>query len=277
MNKRFINSTKACLALFRINTMEAVQYRAAALASISISVFWALIELTVFTVFYTYADNRANLPLSFPQILAYVWIGQSLHGFLSYNINGDLLQKINNGDVGLELCRPLDLYFHWFSKGAAAKLGGAWWRGIITLLVGCLMPFADMRLSPPASIEGLALFLVSLVTLFLLSNAYTMLVTSIRVSITWGEGPTYILMIIGMVLSGGYLPLPLWPDFMQPFLMIQPFAGQLDLPVRLYCGAIPPGGAGMVFALQLGWSLAFIVAGRIIMRGKLSRIIIQGG
>jgi ABC-2 type transport system permease protein len=104
-----------------------------------------------------------------------------------------------------------------------------------------------------------------------------MLVTSIRVSITWGEGPTSLLMLICGVLSGAYLPLPLWPDFMQPFLYIQPFAGQLDLPVRLYSGAIDPGGAAAVFALQLGWTLVFIAAGRIIMRGKLSRIIIQGG
>ena len=276
MNRKLRN-LKACLALFKIRTMEALQYRAATLAAVSIGVFWALIELTVFTVFYKYADNRAAAPLSFSQILAYVWLGQALHGLLPYNIDGEIMAKIVNGDIGVELCRPLDLYFHWFAKTAAGRLGGFWWRGIITLAIACAMPGAGMRLSPPASAAGFLVFLLSVVTMFLLSNAFAMLVTSIRVSITWGEGPTSLMMLICGVMSGSYLPLPLWPDFMQPFLYLQPFAGQLDLPVRLYCGAILPGSAAPVFALQLGWTLIFIVAGRIVMRGKLSKIIIQGG
>jgi len=275
--RRFAASAKACLALFRIRTLEAIQYRAAALGGVSISVFWALIELTVFSVFYKYAANRDAVPLNFTQILAYVWLGQALFGLVAMNIDGELLAKIVNGDVGVELCRPLDLYFHWFAKSAAGKLGGFWWRGIITLAVGCLMPFADMRMPLPASAAGFAMFLLSLVIMFLLSTAYVMLITSIRVNITWGEGPTSFLLLVSSLLSGAYLPLPLWPEFMQKFLFIQPFAGQLDLPLRLYCGVIGPGGAAVVFGLQLGWTAVFIIVGRLIMRGRLSRVIIQGG
>ena len=272
-----VNSIKACLALFRIRTMEAVQYRAAALASVSIGVFWALIELTVFTVFYTYAENREAATLNFSQILAYVWLGQALLPLLPNNIDDELRSKILNGDVGVELCRPLDLYFHWYAKSAAGKLGNFWWRGTITLAIGCAIPSAAMRLSPPASAFGFALFLLSLITLFLQSTSYVMLITSIRIGISWGEGPISMLMLLSGVLSGAYLPLPLWPRFMQGFLFIQPFAGQLDLPVRLYSGAIEPSGAAVVFALQIGWTLLFITAGRLIMRSKITRIIIQGG
>ena len=260
-----------------MRTLEALQYRAAAIANVSVGIFWALIELTVFTVFYTYAENRASVALSFPQILAYVWLGQALHPLLPISIDGELLTKIRNGDIGVELCRPLDLYFHWFAKTAAGRLGGFWWRGAITLAIGCAMPSAAMRLSPPASVEGFALFLASVAALFLLCTSFSMLVTSIRISITWGEGPTGMLLLIGSVLSGAYLPLPLWPQSMQGFLFIQPFAGQLDLPVRLYSGAIEPGGAATVFALQIGWTILFILAGRFIMHRKISKIIIQGG
>jgi ABC-2 type transport system permease protein len=104
-----------------------------------------------------------------------------------------------------------------------------------------------------------------------------MLITSIRINVTWGEGPTSILLLVSGVLSGAYLPLPLWPRFMQGFLYIQPFAGQLDLPVRLYSGVLAPDGAAAVFALQIGWAMLFLAAGRIIMRQKLTRIIVQGG
>ena len=275
----WVNSAKACVALFKLRTMESLQYRAAALASVSISVFWALIELTVFTVFYTYAENKGAAALTFPQMLAYIWLGQAMFPLIALSIDGELLTKITNGDVGVELCRPLDLYFHWFAKTAAGRLGGFWWRGLITLAIGCAMPVANLRLTPPVSAEGFALFLVSIASMFLLCTSYGMLITTIRICVTWGEGPTNMLLLLGSVLSGSYLPLPMWPQFLQKFLFIQPFAGQLDLPVRLYSGAIEPGSgeAAAVFALQLGWTLLFIIAGRLIMRGKISRIIIQGG
>ena len=272
-----VNALKACAALFRIRTLESIQYRAAALAGVSISVFWALIELTVFTVFYNYAENRNAATLSFTQILAYVWLGQALLPLFMNNIEEDIMAKIVSGDVGVELCRPLDLYFHWFAKTAAGRLGGFWWRGMITLAIGIAIPSAAMRLPPPASAAGFALFMVSLITMFLLSITFTMLLASIRIGITWGEGPTSMLGLVCMVLSGGYLPLPLWPQFMQGFLFVQPFAGQLDLPVRLYSGAIAPDGAAVVFMLQTAWALAFFVAGRAVMGRKLTRIIIQGG
>jgi ABC-2 type transport system permease protein len=192
-------------------------------------------------------------------------------------MDGEIMSKIVNGDVGVELCRPLDLYFHWFAKTAAGRLGGFWWRGIITLAIALALPGAERRLPPPGSAAGFALFLISVAAMFMLSNAFAMFVTSIRVGITWGEGPTSLMMLICGVLSGAYLPLPFWPDFMQPFLYVQPFAGQLDLPVRLYSGVIRPAESAPVFALQLTWTVIFIAAGRVIMRGKLSRIIIQGG
>jgi ABC-2 type transport system permease protein len=274
---RFAASVRACLALFKLRTLEAIQYRVAALAGASIEIFWALIEVTVFTIFYQYSDYRADAPLTFQQILAYVWLGQILHGLTFANIDEELLAKIVTGDVGVELCRPLDLYFHWFAKSAAGKFGRCWWQGLITLAVGCAMPSAALRLSPPASAAGFALFLVSVAALFMLSSAYGMLITAVRLNVAWGDGPAFLMSLVCGLFSGAYLPLPLWPQFMQGFLAVQPFAGQLDLPVRLYSGAIQPGGAAAVFALQIVWTLAFIAAGRLIMRGKITKIIVQGG
>jgi ABC-2 type transport system permease protein len=270
-------SLKACLSLFRLKTAESLQYRTAALAGASISVFWVLIDITVYTVFYRYADNRgADIALSFSQMTSYIWIGQALWPLQPMSIDGEILNAIINGNVGIELCRPLDLYFHWFAKSAAGRLGGFWWRAAIIVAAGLLLPGA-YALGGPASPEGLLVFLLSAISAFLLASSYGMLIASVRLGITWGEGPTYILMLLGGVLSGGYLPLQLWPDFLQKFLYFQPFAGWLDLPVRLYVGSMLPKDATGAVALQLGWTAAFIVAGRLLMRRKLRNIIVQGG
>lgn len=271
-------SARACWSLFRIRVAETFQYRAAALASGSISVFWALIEISVLTVFYRHGNIQSGDPngLSLGQAISYVWLGQAVVMMSMAGIDGDLLRMINSGDVGVELCRPLDLYFHWFSKSAAGRLGGLWWRALITLGVGLLVP-APIRLSAPASATLLLLSIASLGFTLLLTTSFCMLCTAVRLGISWGDGPIHIMFLVAGMLSGSYLPLQLWPDAMQEFLLIQPFAGYLDIPARLYVGALSPSQAGFALGLQLGWTLVFIALGRLIMSGKLKNLIVQGG
>ena len=275
--KKKMKLFKACFALFRIQTAESLQYRMAALINSSIGIFWALIEVTVYTVFYKFADNRnAVIALSLRQMISYVWLNQILWSFLSFDIDGDIRNRINNGDVGVELCRPMGLYSHWFAKSSAGRVGRAGWRALITVAAGLLMP-VSYKLSGPASASGFLLFLITSVSGFLLASSYQMLMTSVRLGITWGEGPTYILQMIGYILTGGYLPLQLWPDFLQKFLFWQPFAGSMDLPIRLYVGSMAPEGALSVLAVQFCWTAVFIFTGRIVIRYRIAGIIVQGG
>jgi ABC-2 type transport system permease protein len=270
---------RACISIFRIKTAEGFQYRIAGIAGASISIFWALIEITVYTIFYKFADNTdagSIAGLSLRQIVSYSWLTQLLFMMQPTSIDAEILGKITSGDIGIEMCRPLDLYYHWFAKTAASRLTPMFWRGSVTFLFAIIMP-VSYRLSLPASIPGFACMLVSTFSAFLLCTAFAMFVSAIRVSITWGEGPTYIIMLIGCVLSGGYLPLQLWPEFLQGFLLIQPFAGYLDIPLRLYLGTMAPADAIWAIGLQLLWTAAFIAAGKLIMSKQLRKIIVQGG
>jgi ABC-2 type transport system permease protein len=276
---KFKNTLKACAAIFRIKTAEAFQYRAAGLAGASTGIFWVLIEITVYTVFYTYANNKGagiNAGLTLKQVISYAWLTQIFFLMQPMSIDSEILAKITSGDVGIEMCRPLDLYSHWFARIAASRLTPLFWRGSITLIAGMLMP-QSYRLSPPESISGFLFMIISFFSAFLLCTAYGMLVNSVRLNITWGEGPTYIMMLIGGVLSGGYLPLQLWPKSLQGLLLVQPFAGYLDIPLRLYLGTIPADKALFAIGIQVLWIILFIAAGKAIMAKRLQTIVVQGG
>jgi len=271
-----IRTLKACAALFKMRVAEHLQYRAAALANASIGIFWGLIQITMFTVFYTYGDP-SSAALTLTQAVSYAWLVQIMLGLIgNININAELREKITSGNVALELCRPLDLYSHWFARVAASRVGLFPVRAAITLLVALILP-AAWGLSAPYSVIGFALFLLSVGSAFFLCVAFTMLLIVVRLGVTWGEGPTNALAMLGGVLSGAFLPLVLWPDFLQRFLMFQPFAGLLDTPFRLYVGAIPPGDALGAIALQLSWAAAITVLGKALMRCRVSRLIVQGG
>ena len=268
---------KACGALFKTRVAEQIQYRAAALAGTSIGVFWGILQIVMFTVFFTYG-NVDNIGMTLPQAISYAWMTQIFIGTIGIlgGVDGELREKIVSGNVALELCRPLDLYSHWFAKTAASRLGGSVWRMIFTLMAALLVP-AALRLSLPDSVVGFALFLLSVCSAFLLSAAYVMVLTSVRMGLTWGEGPIYALGMLAGLLSGAYLPLQLWPDFLQTVLLLQPFAGLMDIPLRLYIGSMPPEDALWAISLQLIWAVVFIFIGRTLMSQKLKGLIVQGG
>jgi ABC-2 type transport system permease protein len=273
------STLRACFSLFKIKTAEGFQYRLAGFAGASTGIFWALIEIMVFSVFYNYAarsDAGIMAGMTFKQVVSYVWLGQVMWLMQPMSIDRDILAQITSGDVGIELCRPIDLYFHWFARTAAARLTPLFWRGSVILLCGMLMP-APYRLSLPASVPGLIWMLISLVCAFLLCTAFGTFASTVRLSVNWGDGPIYLMMLIGGVLSGNYLPLQLWPDFMQRFLLLQPFAGYLDIPVRLYLGTMRPDVAAGAVLLQLAWVTAFFAVGKALMNRRLKTIIIQGG
>lgn len=48
---------KACFSIFRIRFLQGVQYRISALSGAAVSIFWALIEITVTRIFFLYGNN----------------------------------------------------------------------------------------------------------------------------------------------------------------------------------------------------------------------------
>ena len=269
---------KACRSLFRVKMAEGLQYRLSAISGLCIGVFWALIECVIYTVFFKHSNGAGmnSSAMSLDQTISYVWLAQALWVLQYMGIDDDILSKINSGDVGIELCRPMGLYELWFVKSASGKLATGWIRGLLTIVVGCLMP-VGFRLGLPSSLAGFLLFVVSAVLAFLLCSAYGMVVNAVRLNITWGNGPTYMMMLFSGVLSGTCLPLRLWPDALQTILRFQPFAGATDIPVQLYIGTLSPGEALPGIGLQIAWILIWIAVGRAIMRKRLKGLIIQGG
>ncbi len=263
------------LALFRIKTLESFQYRVAAFAGASTSIVWGLIEITVLTVFFTHSQGfHATLTLS--QAVTYVWLAQFMHLMQPYSLDNEILKKIQNGDVAMELCRPLDLYGHWFARMMASRVSPLCFRGLPILLFALILPL-PLRIQGPFSFVSLLFSLLSFVSALFLCTTFGTFVCIVRMNISYGDGPTNMLMVLGGVLSGSYLPLQLWPDSWQTFLTFQPFAGYLDLPLQLYLGTRAYEKTPQVLLIQWFWIAVFFLAGKLLLRKRLQSIIVQGG
>ena len=256
-----------------------LQYRAAAVAGFATQLFWGAIRLMILAAFY--AAATAPQPMTMPELVTYIWLGQALLGMLPWNIDGEFALQVRDGSVVYELLRPLDLYHFWFARTLAFRTAPTTLRCLPMLLFAMLvLPAVGLdawAMRPPPSLAAGVWFGVSLAAAALLTTALTMLM---HISLLWtisGQGIDRLVPSVVLLLSGMLIPLPLFPDWLQPVLNLQPFRGLVDVPFRIYSGNIPFNTAVWDVAQQLLWVVLLIWFGRSLLSRGTRTLVIQGG
>ncbi len=265
----------AYLSIIRMRFILLLQYRMAAAAAIATQFLFGLVRVMIFDGFY--AADPLGQPMSLAMTVSYVWLGQAFLGMLPWNGDADVQAMIRKGDVAYELCRPLDLFNHWFARAVALRSAPTMLRAVPLLVVaGLLMP-ETYRLQPPASAAAGGYWLLAMVAALLLAAAITNL---INISMLWtisGDGVMRLAPAVVLLGSGMIVPLPLLPPWAERLFQVLPFAGLVDTPLRFYTGILGGGDLLPQLALQLGWAAALIAGGRWLLARGLERAVVQGG
>ena len=256
-----------------------LQYRSAAFAGLVTQIFWGMIKIMVITAFFGVASGEQ--PLSLAQVVSYIWLGQALLGMLPWNTDQELVAQIREGGVAYELVRPLDLYWFWFCRTIALRTATTTLRSIPMIIFAVwvlpLVGLSQWTLSPPADLLTLGVFLISLLAALALACGITMLMHVVLVWTLSGDGVNRLFPPVIMAFSGMLVPLPLFPDWLQPVLNWQPFRGLVDVPYRIYNGDIPVMDAFPDIVHQWGSALLFILLGQYLLSRSVRRLVIQGG
>jgi ABC-2 type transport system permease protein len=248
-----------------------LQYRAAALAGFVTQCFWGLILTMIYEAFYR--STSAPQPMTCTEVVTYTWLGQAMLGLLPWNDDAEVRAMIRSGTVAYELVRPLDLYALWFSRALATRIAPTLLRAVPMFIVAGLF----LGLRAPDSWASAGAWLIATLGALFLSSAISTLTT---ISLLWtvsGDGIVSLIASSVVLFSGMIIPLPLFPDWAQPFLNALPFRGLVDVPFRLYTGHIPPSQAVPVFAHQAVWIVALMAVGRRALARGTRRLVVQGG
>jgi ABC-2 type transport system permease protein len=83
-----------------------------------------------------YKSSSAVQPMSFSQVVSYVWLQQAFLAFFAmWFRDGELFDAITSGNVAYELVRPLNIYLFWYVKLLAQRLSSAALRCLPILFV----------------------------------------------------------------------------------------------------------------------------------------------
>jgi len=261
-----------CLqAVFRAHFSCLLRYRGAAIGGLITQVFFGLVFIMVFEA--VYAGSDGPQPLSLSQVITYIWLNQAFFAMQPWKSDAEVRQMMRDGTVAYELTRPCPLYALWFARALALRSAPALLRAIPMLLLAYF--FFGLQL--PDGPLSAACWLLSLLAALLLSCSLTLILNCTLFWTVSGEGMAILMPALVVTFSGQNLPLPLFPDWLQPFLKWQPFRGLLDVPARIYSGVIPPADAPLNIAGQLAWCAVFILVGIFLARRGLRKLTIQGG
>jgi ABC-2 type transport system permease protein len=256
-----------------------LQYRAAALAGFATQCWWGAIRIMVFAAFY--GANAAAAPISLANAVTYVWLGQALLALLPWLADPEIGQAVRTGGVGYDRLRPLDAYGYWYARTLGWMLARALPRAMLMVLAaGIVLPLVGLEAwawRPPADLAAALLFIPALALMTALAAAVVMLANIIVAASLNERGVNAVLTPLVIVFSGSLLPLNFYPDAMQPLLHLQPFAGLVDIPFRIYFADLAGAAALQGLALQAGWTVVLLGLGRLAMERVMRRLEMQGG
>lgn len=268
---------KGLWAIFNIRMRQILSFRAAAFAGIGTQFFFGFVMVMIYEGFYRSAiGDDLKLPMTLEQTITYIWLGQGLLGLLPWNGDREIQGMIRTGDFAYELVRPMNLYFYWFFRILAQRIGGTLLRAIpLFTCVNFIFP-RGLQMQGPMSNVGFLLFIGSMCIAILLGAAISNIIT-IMVLYTIGDGVDRLLPAIVTLFSGMVIPLSFFPEWSQPLFRWLPFSGLLDSPYKFYLGIYGPGEFMSILFFQCSWLVIIVGVGARLLNQASKRIIIQGG
>ena len=265
-------------AVFRARFELLLQYRAAALAGFGTQCWWGAIKVMVFAAF---LSGPVPSPMTLPQTIDYIWLGQALLTMLPWSADPEIARMVRSGDVAYERLRPVDSYAYWFARAVARRTATPLLRAIpMVVVAGLVLPSLGLgrwALSAPGGVAAAAMFALSIVLVVALASAFSVILDFLVVVSLSERGVNILVGPLAIVFSGNLIPLPLLPDWLQPAMRYQPFAGLMDFPLRIYSGHLAGGDALAALARQALWAVVLVAVGRALAAKAMARLETQGG
>lgn len=263
------------VSFFKLRFGMGLQYRAAALAGVATQFAWGFMEIIIYSAFHKSGSDA--FPMTMQATSSYIWLQQSfLMLFMTWLVENEIMDAIQNGGVAYELCRPIDLYNMWFSRTFANRLSSAVLRCLPILAVAFFVP-APYGLVLPPDVGTFLLFLLTITLGFLVTVTLCMLIYVLTFFTMSPKGLQIFSVTIIDFMSGGVIPIPFFPDSIRRVLELLPFGSMQNVPFRVYSGDISGEECLEAVLVQIFWLVVFTGVGKLLCGIAIRQVKVQGG
>lgn len=270
-----VRKYKKYFTFFRLQFNMGLQYRVAAVSGMVTQTLWGFMECLAFRAFQE--TDGSVYPMAFSATVSYIWLREAFMClFATWYADGDIFDGIINGGIAYELCRPVSIYNMWFSKTVAGRIVAAGLRCIPLLAVAFVLP-EPFQLSLPVNLPHFILFVVTLFFGLGVTVAFCMLTYILAFFTVSPQGLRVFFTSMIDFLSGAIIPIPFMPKGVREIIELLPFAGMLNVPLRIYSGDLAGIAMARGIGLQCFWLVVLVVSGKLLCKIAERRIVVQGG
>jgi ABC-2 type transport system permease protein len=264
----------AYITMLKTQGMMVLQYRAQAYAGVFTQFAFGLMRVYMIVAFYQGVANPSDLPdFTLSQSVSYIWITQMLLTFIAWGPDPLVVSMIKEGTIAYEMVRPVRLSLAWWMRSLAFRGMMPLMRALPILLLSLIMP-VPYRLYTIGFNWSIP---VTLCLAWLLAGCLNNLFNILTLFLMSDDGLVRLIPIIMLFFGGLALPIPLFPQSFQFWLMRTPFVGLMDIPSRIITGHLVTNALYSGLFTQTLWILILVLVNDWLLEHRLKRAIIQGG
>ncbi|MEW2354715.1 ABC-2 family transporter protein [Spirillospora sp. NPDC029432] len=204
--------------------------------------------------------------------VTFCFVTQALIGPVQIFGGLELTERIRNGDVAIDLHRPVDLQGWWLADDLARGAAALVLRGGIPLLAGALV--FPLRFPEPGT---LAVFGVSVLLAIVTGFGLRYLVALGMFWLHDDRGLNSVALVMAMFFSGMLVPLVVFPGWLGEVARVLPWAALVQVPADVFLGKHAGAGLAGALAFQAGWAAVLLAAGRTLTLAARRKLVVHGG
>jgi len=259
------------LYVVKIRVLLAMTYRFEVIISVLTSIIVMLVTALVWRTAFSGIDQVAGVNET--QMLKYSIMAIILAGIYSFSIEDNMRQKIRNGNVSVDYIKPVKVFLMYFLEDVGGSTVYFFQKAIPILITASLIVVVPL----PASLPGFMLFLLSAALSYLImwyiSAIFALLYFKAINLGPLGAVKNHLILI----LSGSFVPIWFFPEYIQRVLQFLPFIYIYQLPLGIFVGRYLLHEAITGMAIQAVWCTFFMLAFLFYGKRVTNNLLIQGG
>lgn len=225
---------------------------------------------------YTFSPDPVIGGYTFPQMLMYVLL-TSIVGEVTYaETMGTITDDVHYGLIGMRLMKPINYRAQLAFTSFGTFVSKFIIIGVPMILVGTLVAVFGFNLTG-ITWYNILLFIPACVLALLMEDAIQFLFGQLAFRTHAMFGVHSMANIITQFLSGGIVPLALFPIWAQNILYYTPFPTLYSMPVRLFLGQLSWVELGISVAISVAWIIVLNVLGQLMYKTSVRKVVVFGG
>jgi len=257
--------------LVKLSFRLQLTYRTANLAGLATNFFFGLLRAAVLTALY--GESREVAGFSLPAAITYTGLSQATIACLSFFGWWEIMYSVYSGDISSDLLKPMNYFAFWLARDLGRAIASFLVRGL-TIMVAYELVFGITL--PHSAGQWLAVG-VALTLSLLVSFSYRFLINLAAFWTPDARGVGRFAFGLSWFLSGFLMPLRFFPNWFVRLCNLTPFPSMVNTVIEVYLGVLVGPELLLALGTQILWIVILFLAGQLVLRAGVHKLVIQGG